>query len=85
MLSSPNFSDSRQSEVRLQEEPAAAAVFPAMLRFLYSGRITITHATVLPTLVLADKYNIKVCGAPPPAASPSLAGLATGVWSNVGE
>ena len=59
MLSSPNFSDSRQSEVRLQEEPAVATVFPAMLRFLYSGRITITHATVLPTLVLADKYNIK--------------------------
>ncbi|KAF0294582.1 BTB/POZ domain-containing protein 17 [Amphibalanus amphitrite] len=59
MLSSPNFSDSRQSEVRLQEEPAVAAVFPAMLRFLYSGRITITHSSVLPTLVLADKYNIK--------------------------
>jgi len=33
-------------------------VFADFLHYLYSGRILLTHDTVLPVLMLADKYNV---------------------------
>jgi len=36
----------------------ALQVFADFLRYMYSGRISLTHDTVLAVLMLADKYNV---------------------------
>jgi hypothetical protein len=60
MLMNPEWSESQESCVVLQETPACAAIFGDFLRYFYTGQIHINHLRVMPILALADKYNVKV-------------------------
>ncbi|KAF7378911.1 BTB/POZ domain-containing protein 17 [Vespula maculifrons] len=59
MLMSPQWSESQESRVTLQETPQCAPIFSEFLRYFYTGQIRINHGVVLPILSLADKYNVK--------------------------
>lgn len=59
MLASPNFAESRQSVVTLCENREEGAVFPLLLRYLYTGKLTLSCRYALPLLSLADKYDIR--------------------------
>ncbi|PSN58437.1 hypothetical protein C0J52_02823 [Blattella germanica] len=59
MLMNPEWSESQESCVVLQETPACAAIFGNFLRYFYTGQIRINHLIVMPVLALADKYNVK--------------------------
>lgn len=56
----PEWSESQESCVVLQETPACAAIFGDFIRYFYTGQIRINHLRVMPLLALADKYNVKV-------------------------
>ncbi|XP_060063117.1 uncharacterized protein LOC132543619 [Ylistrum balloti] len=58
MLTSPTWPESYKDQIVLQEDPECVEVFGDFLHYLYSGRIHMSHLTVLPILSLADKYNI---------------------------
>jgi hypothetical protein len=60
MLMNPEWSESQESSVVLQETPACAAIFGDFLSYFYTGQIRINHLRVMPILALADKYNVKV-------------------------
>ncbi|KAG7212861.1 hypothetical protein KM043_002214 [Ampulex compressa] len=59
MLMSPQWSESQESRVTLQETPQCAPIFSEFLRYFYTGQIRINYEVVLPILSLADKYNVK--------------------------
>ncbi|XP_071444543.1 galectin-3-binding protein isoform X1 [Hetaerina americana] len=59
MLMNPQWSESKESRVILQETPSCEAVFGNFLKYFYTGQIHINHTIVTPILSLADKYNIK--------------------------
>ncbi|KAK4302317.1 hypothetical protein Pmani_025583 [Petrolisthes manimaculis] len=59
MLMNPRWSESREQRIVLQEAAECVEVFELFLRYLYTGRLRVSHATVLPILALADKYNVK--------------------------
>ncbi|XP_066594401.1 BTB/POZ domain-containing protein 17 [Prorops nasuta] len=59
MLMSPQWSESQESRVTLQETPQCAPIFSEFLRYFYTGQIRINYGVVLPILSLADKYNVK--------------------------
>nr|XP_022291077.1 BTB/POZ domain-containing protein 17-like [Crassostrea virginica]XP_022291078.1 BTB/POZ domain-containing protein 17-like [Crassostrea virginica]XP_022291079.1 BTB/POZ domain-containing protein 17-like [Crassostrea virginica]XP_022291080.1 BTB/POZ domain-containing protein 17-like [Crassostrea virginica]XP_022291082.1 BTB/POZ domain-containing protein 17-like [Crassostrea virginica] len=59
MLSEDRWQEGSQSEVTLTEEEECLPVFRDFLRYLYCGSITLMTTTVLPVLVLADKYCIR--------------------------
>lgn len=59
MLMSPQWSESQESRVTLQETPQCAPIFSEFLRYFYTGQIRISYTVVLPILSLADKYNVK--------------------------
>lgn len=59
MLMSPQWSESQESRVTLQETPQCASIFSEFLRYFYTGQIRISHSVVLPIISLADKYNVK--------------------------
>ncbi|KAJ9577328.1 hypothetical protein L9F63_006072, partial [Diploptera punctata] len=59
MLMNPEWSESQESCVVLQETPACAAIFGNFLQYFYTGQIRINHLIVMPVLALADKYNVK--------------------------
>ena len=54
------WNESREQRIILQEASECVAVFELFLRYLYTGRLRVSHATVLPILALADKYNVRV-------------------------
>lgn len=58
MLTSPTWPESYKDLIVLQEDPECVEVFGDFLHYLYTGRIHMSHLTVLPILSLADKYNI---------------------------
>ncbi|XP_033753731.1 uncharacterized protein LOC117337057 [Pecten maximus] len=58
MLTSPTWPESYKDQIVLQEDPECVEVFGDFLHYLYTGRIHMSHLTVLPILSLADKYNI---------------------------
>ena len=60
MLLNPQWNESKESSVVLQETPACAAIFENFLQYFYTGQIRINHLIVMPILALADKYNVKV-------------------------
>jgi len=60
MLMNPEWSESQESCVVLQETPACVAIFGDFIRYFYTGQIRINHLRVMPILALADKYNVKV-------------------------
>lgn len=59
MLMNPNWSESQEDQIELQEDPACVTVFGDFLKYLYTGKIHINHFAVLPLLALADKYNVR--------------------------
>lgn len=59
MLMNREWNEWRESRIVLQETPIASDVFPGFLKYFYTGKIRITHDSVLPVLTLADKYNVK--------------------------
>lgn len=59
MLMNPEWSESQESRVVLQETPSCAAIFGEFIQYFYTGRIRINHISVVPILSLADKYNVK--------------------------
>ncbi|KAG0710387.1 BTB/POZ domain-containing protein 17 [Chionoecetes opilio] len=59
MLMNPRWNESREQRIVLQEAAECVEVFELFLRYLYTGRLKVSHATVLPILALADKYNVK--------------------------
>jgi hypothetical protein len=60
MLMNSKRSDSHQNVIELQEVPLCIEVFPLFLQYFYTGEITLEHNNIMPMLVLADKYNVKV-------------------------
>ncbi|XP_061195683.1 BTB/POZ domain-containing protein 17-like [Saccostrea echinata] len=59
MLNEDRWHEANQPEVTLTEDEECLPVFKGFLRYLYCGSITLTTATVLPVLILADKYSIR--------------------------
>ena len=59
MLMSNNWTESSEKKIVLKESPACEAVFEVFLKYLYTGRIQVDYANVIPILQLADKYNVK--------------------------
>lgn len=60
MLMNSKWSDSRQEVIELQEAQQCIEVFPYFLRYFYTGVISLSPTNIIPLLVLADKYNVKV-------------------------
>ncbi|XP_061163352.1 BTB/POZ domain-containing protein 17-like [Saccostrea echinata] len=58
MLTSPTWPEAFTSQISLEEEPECQDVFEDFLQYLYTGRIHLSQTSVLPILILADKYNI---------------------------
>ncbi len=59
MLMNPNWSESQEKRVVLRETPSGEAVFEDFLKYLYTGKIVLDYATVIPLVSLADKYNVR--------------------------
>ena len=59
MLMNPNWTESTETRVLLRETPSCEAVFEDFLKYLYTGKILLDYATVIPLVSLADKYNVK--------------------------
>ena len=59
MLMSTNWTESSERKIVLKESPACEAVFEVFLKYLYTGKISVDYANVIPILQLADKYNVK--------------------------
>ncbi|KAK0082532.1 hypothetical protein PV325_010218 [Microctonus aethiopoides] len=59
MLMSPQWTESQESRVTLQETPQCVPLFSEFLRYFYTGQIRISYEVVLPILSLADKYNVR--------------------------
>ncbi|XP_041352509.1 BTB/POZ domain-containing protein 17-like isoform X2 [Gigantopelta aegis] len=60
MLGQKSWKEAEEAEISLTEEEECIPVFDLFLRYLYSGSIQMTTDIVLPVLLLADKYGIKV-------------------------
>ncbi|XP_022341119.2 BTB/POZ domain-containing protein 17-like [Crassostrea virginica] len=58
MLTSPTWPEAYTSQISLEEEPECQDVFEDFLQYLYTGKIHLNQTSVLPILILADKYNI---------------------------
>ncbi|XP_067676062.1 BTB/POZ domain-containing protein 17-like isoform X1 [Haliotis asinina] len=58
MLNQRRWVESQEPEIDLTEDPECAPVFGMFLRYLYSGSVQVSTDTVLPILLLADKYSI---------------------------
>ena len=59
MLHDPKWSEATEKRIYLGETPSCAAVFEDFLKYLYTGKIHLDYATVVPIVSLADKYNVK--------------------------
>lgn len=59
MLMNSKWSESQEKKIVLKEQPACAAVFEVFIQYLYTGKVVVDYANVIPMLQLADKYNVK--------------------------
>jgi len=59
MLMNSKWSESQEKTIVLKESPACATVFEVFLKYLYTGKINVDYANVIPLVQLADKYNVK--------------------------
>ena len=59
MLLNPNWTEFNVEEIVLQENADCGRVFGDFLAYLYTGKITLKIESVLPILMLADKYNVR--------------------------
>lgn len=60
MLMNSKWSDSHQEIIELQEVQQCVEIFPVFLQYFYTGVISLELTNIMPMLVLADKYNVKV-------------------------
>jgi len=60
MLMNSKWSESYQEVIELQELEPCIEVFPIFLQYFYTGVISLEQTNIMPMLVLADKYNVKV-------------------------
>lgn len=58
MLTDVRWTDQRHSTLQLIEEEECHGVFEVFLNFFYTGTVSLNHDTVLPILMLADKYQV---------------------------
>ena len=47
------------SVVYLKSQPTCTILVQVFLKYLYTGKIQVDYANVIPILQLADKYNVK--------------------------
>jgi len=59
MLMNKNWAEHEEKRIILKETPACQNVFEVFLKYLYTGKIQVDYANVIPILQLADKYNVK--------------------------
>jgi len=59
MLMNKSWSEAQEKRIILKETSACQAVFEVFLKYLYTGKIQVDYANVIPLLQLADKYNVK--------------------------
>merc|ERR1719447_1999335 len=59
MLMNKNWAEHEERRIILKETPACQNVFEVFLKYLYTGKIQVDYANVIPILQLADKYNVK--------------------------
>ena len=59
MLFGPQWLDSVQREIRLEEPEECESVIEDFLRYFYTGQIDLSIHSVIPVLILANKYNVK--------------------------
>ncbi|KAK6617539.1 hypothetical protein RUM44_005127 [Polyplax serrata] len=59
MLMNPQWSESSESRVVLVESKECCKIFGDFLKYFYTGQIRINLQSVMPVLLLADKYNVK--------------------------
>ena len=59
MLHDSKWSEASEKRIYLGETPSCAAVFEDFLKYLYTGKIHLDYASVVPIVSLADKYNVK--------------------------
>jgi len=59
MLMNSIWSESQEKRIVLKESPACATVFEVFLKYLYTGKINVDYANVIPLVQLADKYYVK--------------------------
>jgi len=59
MLMNSKWSESQEKKIILKESSACGVVFEVFLKYLYTGKINVDYANVIPLLQLADKYNVK--------------------------
>ena len=58
MFMDPKWTESQEKKIELKESPECAAVFETFLKYLYTGKVCVDFANVIPLLQLADKYNV---------------------------
>ena len=58
MLTNPTWPEAYTDKIYLEEEPHCGLVFEDFLQYLYTGKVHLSHTSVLPVIILADKYNI---------------------------
>lgn len=56
----PQWCESQENRIVLQETPQCSGIFGEFLRYFYTGQIRISQSTIMGILTLADKYNVKV-------------------------
>jgi hypothetical protein len=59
MLHDSKWFESCEKRITLGETPSCAAVFEDFLKYLYTGKLHLDFATVVPIVSLADKYNVR--------------------------
>jgi hypothetical protein len=59
MLMNPQWNESKESVIKIVEDPKVVDSFPLFLKYLYTGQCRINIESAMPLLSLADKYNIK--------------------------
>jgi BTB/POZ domain-containing protein 17 len=58
MLYEKNWSQGSKDEIILEETPDCQQLFDKFLRYLYTAEVSISNATAVAILCLADKYNV---------------------------
>ena len=58
MFMDSKWTESQEKKIVLKESTACAAVFQTFLKYLYTGKVCVDFANVIPLLQLADKYNV---------------------------
>lgn len=62
MLTDTKWPDAHKARILLNEELECVEVFGDFLQYMYTGNIHLSNLSVLPVLMLADKYNIHDLG-----------------------